>query len=223
MTASSPEYFKAYRESNKDRIKENKRIWHAKNKRRLAMKRKARYAADPDPSLAQAKKWRLENPERARANRIRWVANNKERVNFLSRKWTKEHPEQRRYIQRSWSKRNPRHLKEWKMRNPRRSKSIQLKHKYGISVEDFDALMAGQGGCCAICKESKKRLGVDHNHSTGAIRGLLCHSCNVAIGLLHENVNALQRASKYLERSLPNVNYAEETAQRRVQVEGISD
>jgi hypothetical protein len=50
----------------------------------------------------------------------------------------------------------------------------------GFTAEDYDRLLAAQGGGCAICKAPPKtrRLHVDHDHKTGAVRGLLCHRCN---------------------------------------------
>lgn len=56
-----------------------------------------------------------------------------------------------------------------------------LKHVYGISPEDKESLLLKQGGKCALCQKTK-RLVVDHNHDTGAIRGLLCHGCNTGLG-----------------------------------------
>lgn len=69
-------------------------------------------------------------------------------------------------------------------------------------------MLAHQAGVCAICGESEKlqhrsgtrySLAVDHDHRTGKVRGLLCHRCNVAIGLFQENSLLLRKASLYLE------------------------
>ena len=82
-------------------------------------------------------------------------------------------------------------------------RSNHLKRKYGISSSDYSLMFTQQGGCCAICKsETPKRSStyfmVDHNHNTGAVRGLLCHPCNSAIGLLGDNISTLQAAINYL-------------------------
>lgn len=64
--------------------------------------------------------------------------------------------------------------------------SRRLKNTYGIILDDYNRMFAEQKGCCSICKihqtELKKRLGVDHNHSTGKVRGLLCDRCNWILG-----------------------------------------
>ena len=74
--------------------------------------------------------------------------------------------------------------------------------EYGLTPEGYDELYKKQGGCCAICKEHqsrlKKRLCVDHHHASGDVRGLLCVSCNNAIGLLKDDALNCFRASKYL-------------------------
>lgn len=72
------------------------------------------------------------------------------------------------------------------------------KYKYGLTTEQIDQMRNESNNICAIClKESK--LVVDHNHSTGAVRGLLCHNCNVGIGCFADSVESLQRAILYLK------------------------
>lgn len=60
----------------------------------------------------------------------------------------------------------------------------ELKRKYNISLEDYEALLTSQNGICAVCGGAPKkyRLAVDHNHITNKVRGLLCIPCNVALG-----------------------------------------
>ena len=65
---------------------------------------------------------------------------------------------------------------------------------------DYDRLLEKQDGKCAICNNSDKRLCLDHNHSTGKIRGLLCTRCNRGIGLLGDNVETLKNAIEYLQK-----------------------
>jgi hypothetical protein len=88
----------------------------------------------------------------------------------------------------------------------RRSK---LKRAFGISLEQYDAMLAAQGGRCGICgtgEPTGKRgiLGpvfhVDHCHKTGKIRGLLCASCNPALGAFGDSAERLAAAIAYLER-----------------------
>jgi hypothetical protein len=84
----------------------------------------------------------------------------------------------------------------------KRSESIVK--SYGISLEQYDRLLAAQNGGCAICgsKEAKTqrngRFCLDHNHQTGEVRGLLCAPCNRGVGLLGDDPERLKKASDYL-------------------------
>lgn len=75
-----------------------------------------------------------------------------------------------------------------------------LRRKYGITLEQYNELLARQGGVCAICGgEDQKRLAVDHDHKTGKVRGLLCARCNPAIGFLLDKVETAHKLILYLE------------------------
>ena len=100
-------------------------------------------------------------------------------------------------------------VQEYRVKNPgkvdlwlRRS---NLK-KYGITPEDKQALFDKQGGKCVICPTllvtGRRGMHVDHDHSTGVVRGLLCWHCNVMLGNFKDKADVLQRAVVYLERGL---------------------
>lgn len=80
-----------------------------------------------------------------------------------------------------------------------------LKSTYGLTLEDFDRMLAAQGGACAICKTcvpgGPGRFSVDHCHTTGRVRGLLCNNCNRGIGGLKDDANLLRAAIAYLEEN----------------------
>jgi hypothetical protein len=95
-------------------------------------------------------------------------------------------------------------VREWRSANPERATKIaqrsDLKRRYGMTPEQYDDLLRRQGGACAICREvTTARLQVDHNHATGAVRGLLCTLCNTAIGKLRERPELFARAVEYLD------------------------
>lgn len=73
---------------------------------------------------------------------------------------------------------------------------------YGITSEEYQRIYEYQGGSCAICQRARglrKKLSVDHDHSTGEVRGLLCQKCNRdVLGHLRDDTNALYRAADYL-------------------------
>ena len=80
-----------------------------------------------------------------------------------------------------------------------------LRKTYGVTTELYEELKAAQNGVCAICGSEgwlNRELAVDHDHTTGEVRGLLCGGCNVALGLFKDSPAALIAAIAYLARSL---------------------
>lgn len=85
-----------------------------------------------------------------------------------------------------------------------KSRNSRLKRDYGISIEDFEKMEKNQNKVCAICKnteshKTKIHLSVDHNHKTSKVRGLLCHRCNVVLGLIKEDFKILKSIVEYLK------------------------
>jgi len=115
---------------------------------------------------------------------------------------------------KNWQKKNPGYNKEWnkklKEKNPDYYQEKNLRNSYNLSLKDYNKMFEQQNGLCAICglpesakyRDKIKKLGVDHNHNTGEIRGLLCHKCNPAIGMLNvDNLGILnlEKAIEYLK------------------------
>jgi hypothetical protein len=92
--------------------------------------------------------------------------------------------------------------------SPQRERAQLVRRKrereYGLSHDEFLALIEAQGGVCAICGNTEdsrvaRQLSVDHDHDTGAIRGLLCNRCNPMLGYARDNIAVLKAAIAYLE------------------------
>lgn len=83
----------------------------------------------------------------------------------------------------------------------RNARNGVLRRQYGISADDYDALLAFQGGKCAICHggTTKRFFHVDHDHKTGEVRGLLCFLCNVGLSQFRDKVENLRAAVRYRE------------------------
>ena len=118
--------------------------------------------------------------------------------------------------------------REWYARNKeKKKKQVQERHQsisheyhrmnnvkklYGLSWEDYLSLYESQDGCCAICSTPKLPfksdpsqlktdiMYVDHDHSTGEVRGLLCNMCNDLLGRAKDNINIFASAIKYLSK-----------------------
>lgn len=113
---------------------------------------------------------------------------------------------------KAWRKLNPekRQLQIIREANSQTKKEYNqnkhLKNTYGISIEDYNNLYNIQQGLCLICKthQSKieRRFHLDHCHTTGKIRGLLCPECNRLLGCAKDNTEILKNAIIYLEREI---------------------
>jgi hypothetical protein len=108
---------------------------------------------------------------------------------------------------------NNEHAKRYRLANPERWSEIRRRSrlkKFGITVDQYDAIMELQGDACGICRKPAvgRRLAVDHDHnccpgsfSCGkCIRGLLCSQCNRGLGQLGDSADALRRALEYVDR-----------------------
>ena len=94
--------------------------------------------------------------------------------------------------------------KAWRQANPDKKLDSVLRSRYGITLAQYRAMVEEQKGVCAICNsftptKSHSRLCVDHDHSTGRIRGLLCNACNRGLGDFANSILRLRRATAYLE------------------------
>jgi hypothetical protein len=119
------------------------------------------------------------------------------------------------YYQRYPDKEAERRLKNtaagnaWYQRNRAtqltRIKWYRIQKLYSLTFEQYMALLKDQGGRCSICRSDDPGRGngyflVDHDHETGHIRGLLCHTCNLGLGLFGDDPRRMREAAKYVER-----------------------
>ena len=80
-----------------------------------------------------------------------------------------------------------------------------LKRRYGITVQDYENMLLAQNKQCAICGttecSSGRNFAVDHCHTTGKIRGLLCSACNIGLGKFRDNPEVIKKAIEYLKQN----------------------
>ena len=91
-------------------------------------------------------------------------------------------------------------------RYSKQNRDSTLKRKYNMEPGDYDKLLNQQGGVCKICSSSETGRGdqwfaVDHCHETGKVRGLLCNTCNRALGLFKDDISYLTQAIHYLKNA----------------------
>lgn len=130
-----------------------------------------------------AARWRKANPEIAKASFANYRSKNVAHCNQRTKIWREKN-------------------RDAYLAGKRR---CRLERAFGISVEQYNEMLASQGGVCAICKnpETHQRAGVwnlsvDHCHETGRVRGLLCNNCNRGIGLLRDSAGLCRAAAEYL-------------------------
>jgi hypothetical protein len=134
-----------------------------------------------------------------------------------NRKWKENNPEaakeSHRRAQKKWRDKNRQRVRdrtnEWARRNRDKmnayARKQHLKYKYGLCPESKAKLLEAQGGCCKVCKVTqpgnKGGWVVDHCHSSNAVRGILCHHCNLALGNAKDSVERLKALITYLEEA----------------------
>lgn len=98
-----------------------------------------------------------------------------------------------------WRKSNPdKHRQIYRRNNHRHN----IRKRFGLTVDQFDALVAKYGDRCAICQQPesrRRRLSLDHCHKTGELRGFICSRDNIVLGLVRDDPALLRRAAEYLE------------------------
>ena len=106
----------------------------------------------------------------------------------------------------AWASRNRKKAnaitKAWVAANPDRAKQTRrrsrVKKKYGLTLEEYEALMTNAK--CAICEDKVPKPQLDHCHSSGEVRGVLCSGCNLGLGHFRDRPELLRKAAKYLEK-----------------------
>jgi hypothetical protein len=124
--------------------------------------------------------------------RKRWYMNNAAKEIERVQAWRDANPEQYAETQRRYKS---------TIDYPAVMRAAHLKRKYGITPEEYDARLAEQGGGCAVCgrpPKAGKSLHVDHDHETGYVRGLLCFSCNAALGHFQDDLERIDAALIYV-------------------------
>lgn len=105
--------------------------------------------------------------------------------------------DKRRRERERYARLTPEQRRRW----AKTQRDAKLKREYGITQQDYDAMMRAQCSTCAICYESliRVRAHIDHDHDTGKVRAILCSACNRGIGYLRDSPEIVRRAALYLK------------------------
>jgi hypothetical protein len=162
-----------------------------------------------DQKACDRKRWLAmkADPERMAKYRARVAARAKARRE-ADPEW---HAKQKAYLRAYYQKNKEKHIasvRNWRHKNPGTRSGEHRKARYLLSADGYNQMVADQGGRCAICAEAPNGKGplsvlhVDHDHSTGAVRSLLCQKCNTGLGCFKENTALLIKAHLYLLRHI---------------------
>jgi hypothetical protein len=132
------------------------------------------------------RRYRQRHPEIVAARVKKWERENRQKVNAIKRRYRKNNKLKILARERAYRKRKRAHLNAY-----------QQARRYGLTVAQFQNMVAAQSGKCAICNLSA-RLYVDHDHDRGHIRGLLCHQCNAGLGYFKDDCSLLSSAAVYI-------------------------
>lgn len=152
-----------------------------------------RYLLNAEAIKERSRAYRKAYPEKIKAHTKRYIEENKIVIKEKKRAYHKLHPEKQE-----------RRISDWRIKNPLGYRKATIKRKYGLSIEEYEALLKEQNNACAIC--SVTEFGgrgyppIDHDHDTGKVRAILCNKCNAGLGLFRDNKDILMKAFAYLQK-----------------------
>jgi len=193
LCQASREYRKTHR---KQCLSAQRRCYRRRRKQYLSVHR-AWYRKNRLACTKKQRQWVEENADRVKANHQAYHKVNRVRRLKLMKKYAKSHRTQRRvYLVR--------YSREQRATLSRSRRKQHLRRRFGITLEDFDRMVSEQKGLCALCSKTlsteKRHPHVDHDHTTGRIRGVVHHNCNLVLGHAKDSVELLQQAIAYLQR-----------------------
>lgn len=131
--------------------------------------------------------------------------------------YREQHRERHRVVNREYSKTHRKYLSAQRQLQRQRNPALanlnrekeRMRHYHQQKPAFYYELFSKQNGRCAICGVPSAHLKVDHDHKTGCLRGLLCHSCNVGISWFQDNPMLLKNAASYLSQEPKGNGYAQ--------------
>lgn len=128
---------------------------------------------------------------------------------IAKKNWNIANKEHVKEYAKTYREKNKEKLNKKKRDNPDYHRNLNLKRNYNFSLDEYNDMLEKQNGRCLGCnsfytESARERLHVDHCHLTGKIRGLLCHHCNTALGLVKDNIDTLSRLISYLKTNSNN-------------------
>jgi hypothetical protein len=126
---------------------------------------------------------------RVRTKRYRQSPKGREKSRLTNQRWRARHADEPKKPKTEAQKEaHSQATERWRVKHPTKYKEWWLRRRYGLTLEDVDAMLADQNGVCRICAtDINGKSYVDHCHQTMRVRGLLCLRCNSNLGWLEAN------------------------------------
>lgn len=146
-----------------------------------------------EDELAYQAKWRENNREKTRKSALKYYNKKKQ-----DPKWKAKHAA--RY--KAWCDARPgihtKRAKQYRTKNPGRFAVYEIRKRYKVSLVEAEQLFERRKQGCEVCG-SKNRTAIDHCHTSGKVRGILCGNCNQTVGHAFDNPYLLRKLANYLE------------------------
>jgi hypothetical protein len=142
------------------------------------------------------RRWRAGNPEKVKAAKLRQAERMKKLAEEDPKFWKKKYAANREAAKAralAWTRKQP----------PGYRRDQHLRHRYGMTLAEWERLFREQGSACAVCRTTNsggRQWTTDHCHTTGAFRGILCDSCNVVLGRIRESPETALALLRYIRR-----------------------
>lgn len=200
-------------QDKKDKSKVRHHRYYLKNRVQILERIEKYHEKNKDERKKYLDGYYQKNKERIKARSRQRRIENKNL--YLQRESNRRKSDKYKEISRLWREKSKEKLKEYfrihdMKRNSQEERKIAtrrtyLKKNFGITLEEYNIIFNNQEGCCAGCKKHqsklKQKLSVDHCHTTGKIRGLLCKLCNLALGNISDDIKTLQNLIGYLSNN----------------------
>jgi len=164
-----------------ERIKAHNKAYYEANREKVLERMRSNYDKERKAEIAK-----------------RHYEKHKDAILERNKKWREDNKEKLASIDKNWRSLPVNILK---------TREGRILKTYNISLEELSEMIDSQRGCCKICgkslidPDSNRNYDIDHNHETGKVRGLLCTKCNTALGLMFEDIKALEAMITYIKQN----------------------
>lgn len=172
--------------------------WWKKNGERINLEKRQKYVPKPKwgpppiPAIKKCTNCRFDKPindfYKKSSGRHGYMSYCKSCIDKKNLEYAKKHPQQVKDTSA-----------RWRMNNREKDNLRRQLADFGLSKAEYEARLTKQQSLCAICSGDMRPVCIDHCHSTGVVRGLLCRACNTGLGHLRDSTQLLKKALKYLE------------------------